>query len=344
MARIATSNRYSRHVIGGPLRIGLIGAGKHGSRYAQHIVADLQGIARLVVLCRRDRAAGETAARAFGCRFAAEIDEVTAASDVDAVVVVVPPTLNAVICERAAAAGKAILVEKPLAPTLAEATRIGAALAQHPVPFMVAHTLRFNAIVRALRQRIPDIAPLRHLYLSQRFEPSSLDWLDRRAIAGGGIVIHTGVHSFDLLRYFTDAEPESVWCRTWRIDTRETEDNFVAEIALHGGVRGTVMGSRSTAGRNGLIEIAGAGGQLVGDHVHHVAHMIRGRARTPIDVGSEQSTVLATLRAFVDAVQGGTPPPIHWEDGAAAVALAEACYRATASGTVVAVTPVAAPT
>jgi predicted dehydrogenase len=321
-----------------PLRIGLIGAGKHGSRYAQHIVADLQDVARLVVLCRRDRAAGETMARAFGCRFAAEIDDVTAAPDVDAVVVVVPPTLNAMICERAAAAGKAILVEKPLAPTVAEAARIRAALDRHGVPFMVAHTLRFNAVVRALRQRIPEIAPLRHVYLSQRFEPSSLEWLDRRAIAGGGIVIHTGVHSFDLLRHFTDTAPESVWCRTWRIDTRETEDNFVAEIVLGGTMHGTVTGSRSTTARNGLIEIAGTGGQLIGDHVHRVAHLLRGRARTSIDVGPEEPTVLAMLRAFVDAVRGGSLPPISWDDGAAAVALAEACYRSAASGAAVPVT------
>lgn len=315
-----------------PLGIGLIGAGKHGSRYAGHLTADLGGVARLVVLCRRDRTAGEAAARAHGCRFTTEIGEVLAARDVDAVAVVVPPTLHADICEEAAAAGKAILVEKPLAPTLAAASRIRTALDRHPVPFMVAHTLRFNAVVRALGRRLDTIAPLQAIYLSQRFEPSSLAWLDRRQIAGGGIVIHTGVHSFDLLRVLAGAEPESAWCRTWQIYTRETEDNFAAQITLGGGICGTVVGSRSTASRNGLIEITGASGQLVGDHVHHLGYMIRERTRTPLDLGPETPTVLETLRAFVAAVRRGDPPPIGWEDGRAAVAVAEACYRSAASG------------
>jgi predicted dehydrogenase len=317
-----------------PLGIALIGAGKHGSRYARHIAVDLGNAARLVVLCRRDRAAGEAAARAHGCRFTPEIGEVLAARDVDAVAAVVPPTLHADICEGAAAAGKAILVEKPLAPTLTAAARIRAALDRHPVPFMVAHTLRFNTVVRALAAHLETIAPVQTIFLSQRFERSSLAWLDRREIAGGGIVIHTGVHSFDLLRVLTGAEPESAWCRTWKVHTRETEDNFAAVIALGRGVRGMVLGSRSTAGRNGLIEITGAGGQLVGDHVHHFAYALRERTRTPLDLGPETPTVLETLRTFVAAVRRSETPPVGWEDGRAAVAVAEACYRSAASGSV----------
>lgn len=314
------------------VRIGLIGSGKHGSRYAQHVVADLSHTARLVALCRRDAAAGQAAARQYGCRYTPEIGEVLAADDVDAVVVAVPPTLHADICETAAAAGKAILLEKPMAPTLAEAERIRAALADHPVPFMVAQTLRFNTVVCALRRCVDDIAPLQSIYLSQRFEPSRLPWLDRRHVSGGGIVIHTGVHSFDLLRFLTGAEAESAWCRTWQAFTKETEDNFVAQITLEGSIEATVIGSRSTQGRNGLIEIVGERGQLVGDHSLHFAYQIHGRTRTALQLGPAVPTVCHTLGAFVHAVSSGTPPPIGWQDGRAAVAMAEACYRSAESG------------
>jgi len=313
-----------------PLRIGLIGTGKHGRRYAHHLVTDLADEARLVVLCRRDAEAGAVVAREYHCRFTPGIDEVLAAPDVDAVVVAVPPTLHAGLCEKAAAAGKAILLEKPLAPTVAEAERIRAALDRHRVPFMVAQTLRFNSVVRALAARLADVAPVHSIYLSQRFEPSSLAWLDDRTVAGGGIVIHTGVHSFDLVRFFSGREVEWVWCRTWQRHTVDTEDNFVAQLSLAGGVEATVTGSRSTAGRNGLIEIVGERGQLVGDHTHHVAHAIQGRTRTALALAPEAATVLETLRAFVSAVRSGGTPPIGWRDGAAAVAVAEACYRSAA--------------
>ena len=53
--------------------MGLVGAGKHGSRYAQHIVADLPREIRLVALWRRDREAGEAAARQYGCRYEPDV-------------------------------------------------------------------------------------------------------------------------------------------------------------------------------------------------------------------------------------------------------------------------------
>jgi predicted dehydrogenase len=315
-----------------PLRISLIGAGKHGSRYAHHLVTDLAGEAQLAVLCRRDRDAGLQAARQYGCRFTPDIDEAVTAADVDAVVVVVPPTLHAAICEQAAAAGKPILIEKPMAPTLADAHRISTLLDRHPVPFMVAHTLRFNTVVRALREHLAEIAPLVSVHLSQRFEPSGLGWLDEPTVAGGGIVIHTGVHSFDLARFLTGLEVESVWCHAWRRNTRATEDNFSAELALGGGVRATVTGSRSTEGRSGLIELVGERGQLVGDHTLHFAHLLRGRTRTAVDLRPEAQTVREALHAFVQSLRRGAPPPIGWRDGAAAVAVAQACYRSAAAG------------
>jgi predicted dehydrogenase len=315
------------------LRIALIGAGKHGSRYAHHLVTDLAGEARLAVLCRRDRDAGAEAAHRYGCRFTPDVDDAATAAEVDAVVVVVPPTLHMAICAKAAAAGKAILLEKPMAPSLADVRRIGDTLERHPVPFMVAHTLRFNAVVGALRDRLADIAPLVSVHLSQRFEPSRLGWLDNPAVAGGGIVIHTGVHSFDLLRFLTGSEVEWASCRSWRRHTRATEDNFAAQLALGGGVQATVTGSRSTEGRSGLIELVGEQGQLVGDHTLHFAHLIRGRARTALELGPEVQTVRDALRAFVHAVRTDARPPIGWRDGAAAVAVAEACYRSAAAGT-----------
>lgn len=310
-----------------PIRIGLIGAGKHGSRYARHIALDLPDELRLVALCRRDRAAGEALARQYGCRFSTEIDDILTSPDVDAAVIVVPPTLHADICEAAAAAGKDILLEKPIAPCAAEAERIRAALDRNRVTFMVAHTLRFNSTVRVVRDRILDISPLHTIFLSQRFEQSPLTWLDQPSVSGGGIILHTGVHSFDLLRFLTNAEVESVSCRAWRVRTRETEDNFVASMLLSGGISATVIGSRSTNSRNGLIEIAGHGGQLVADHFHHFAYLIAASTRTPIPIDPEVPTVCEALRAFAQAVRTGTRPPIGWQDGRAAVAIADACYR-----------------
>jgi predicted dehydrogenase len=319
-----------------PLRLGLIGAGKHGARYVRHIAEDVAGAA-LAAVCRRDAAEGRRLAEARGAAFHADYRDLIDAPDVEAVVAVVPASLHEDIAERACRAGKPLLIEKPLATTLAGARRIRDRVAASRVPCMVAHTLRFNTVVRELRTRLPEIAPLHTIYLSQRFEPSPLAWLDRPEESGGGVILQTGVHSYDLLRLFTGGEVREVWCQAWRDVTRRTEDNMLMTCRMDGDVRGMVSISRSSASRSGLIELAGARGQLVGDHALGFAYQIKGWTRTPLPLEDPAPTVREALRAFVDGVTRGTALPITPDDGVRAVAVADACYRAAAAATSVGV-------
>jgi len=312
------------------LGVGIIGAGKHGERYLRH-VADVPEL-RLVALARRDRGRGEAQARAYGCRFHADAAHLIADPDVQAVVIVVPPTLNAELASSVARAGKHLLIEKPLATTLADCRRIAAAVGESGVTAMVAHTLRFNAVVAAIRAALPAIGRLHAAVITQRFEPSTLAWLDTPAVAGGGIVLHTGVHSFDLLRHLTGDEARHVSARVDRVATRDTEDNFIAAIEMECGTLALVGGSRATAGRSGAIELAGRDGQLVGDHVHGQAATLTGAERRALAVGAPVATVAAALGEFAAAVRDRRAPSITIADGAGSVAIAEACYRAAASG------------
>jgi len=151
--------------------------------------------------------------------------------------------------------------------------------------------------------------------------------------AGGGIILHTGVHSFDLVRWVTGHEVARVWCRVACVDTARTEDNFVAVLELEGSdALVAVNGSRSTAGRSGLIDVAAAGGQLVGDHTLGFAYGVRGLERTPLPLPEPVPTVREALRAFARLVLNGDPPPVTLEDGARAVLIAEACLRSAVNG------------
>lgn len=315
-----------------PLRIGLIGVGKHGSRYAKHIVEDIPQ-AELAAVCRRNRQEGEQIAATYGCRYYTAYQHLLDDPRIDAVAIAVPPTLHAEIITAACQAGKHILIEKPLAVSVVEAQRIRDLITASKVRCMVAHTLRFNAVVQTLKAHVPEIAPLHSLYLSQRFEPSPLAWLDHKAESGGGIILHTGVHSFDLLRFLSGDEVTHVWCQTNRVFTTETEDNFSMLCRLRDPLlQGAVTGSRSTQSRAGLIELSGEKGQLLGDHTHGFAYLIRGLERIPLQVGPSVPTVRAFLMAFVEGLQYDTAFPITVEDGLHAVAIAEACYRSAAAG------------
>jgi predicted dehydrogenase len=80
------------------------------------------------------------------------------------------------------------------------------------------------------------------------------------------------------------------------------------------------------------MELAGARGHIVADHVRSEAWLTRGSERTPIPIVAPIPTVREALRAFVAALRDGTPMPITVDDGLRAVAIADACYRSAAQG------------
>jgi len=284
------------------------------------------------LLCRRDAVAGRAQAARAGARYVADFLELVASPEIEAVVVAAHPAFHHAICEAAARAGKAILLEKPVATTRSEGLAISDVVAKAGVPFMAAHTLRFNSVVRAVREEIATLGALHQLCLSQRLEPSPLAWLDDPRVSGGGNILHTGVHSFDLLRFFAGADPASVIAHTRRLVTRQTEDSFVALFSFPATLLGSVAGSRATASRSGTIEVVGEHGQIVADHVHGWAARLRGTRSEPLTVAPPVPTVREALRAFARMVRAGLPPPITLGDGLWAVSMAEACYRSASSG------------
>lgn len=314
------------------LGVGVIGAGKHGQRYISHILQDIPAL-RLVAVSRQNAAAGRAQATALGITFHEEWQDLVRNPGVQAVIAVVPPTLHPAIVDAVARAGKALLIEKPLAVTGAAAVAIRAAIRRAGIPALMAHTLRWNSMVCTVRDQLPALGALRALSVNQRFEPSSLGWLDDPAISGGGIILHTGVHSIDLIRFITGREIVRVACWTAQQVTRATEDNFIALLELEGtNALVSASGSRATAGRSGLIDLAGATRQLVGDHQLHFAYTTEGLNRTPLDLPPPTQTVRAVLESFVALIERHTPPPASIDDGVRAVQIAEACLQAAHSG------------
>ncbi|PON17697.1 hypothetical protein C2W62_11835 [Candidatus Entotheonella serta] len=317
------------------IRFGLIGLGIHGERYARHLMRDIRG-AELYAVCRQDPAKGEAYARQYNVRYYREYIDLISDPNVDAMVVVTPTVLNERICTTAAAAGKPVLVEKPLARNSREAINIVETVARSGSLFMVGHTLRFNSVVRALEHHLDELGPLHTITMNQRLEPSERLWTDDFADAGGGVVLQTGIHMFDLLRYFSDDEVRRVYCETDRIVYEELEDSFVATMRLRQSkARCLIDAARYTESRSGRIELVGEQGQLVGDHVHGYGMLIRGRELTPLDIPPAVNTIEELLKAFLSAILNDEDPPITVIDGLHSLEIAEACYHASSSGSAI---------
>jgi predicted dehydrogenase len=198
---------------------------------------------------------------------------------------------------------------------------------------MVSQTLRFNSVVRTLEHHLDELGPIHTISINQRLEPSEREWSDNFAAAGGGVILHTGVHIFDLVRFFSGDEVRRVYCETDRIMYEELEDSFVATLRLRKSkIRCVVDAARYTEGRSGRIELVGERGQLVGDHVHGYGLLIRGRQPVPLDVPAAVNTVEESLKAFVQTLLHDEEPPISAVDGLLTLEIAEACYHSASSG------------
>ncbi len=322
------------------LRLAVVGAGKHGSRYAGHAARDVDGI-ELVAVCRRDAAEGGALASELGCEFASDAEKLVARRDLDAVVLAAVPSLLPVLVPIAVETGKRLIVEKPVAPSLDAGLPLLDLVEKSGVYCLAGHTLRFNAAVEALRRELPALGRLDSFLFSQRFPPQpGLSWLDTPELSGGGNVLHTGVHCFDLLRWLSGSEIESASASMRSVCTKRTEDHFVSILTTkQPGLLAEVACSRSTDSRNGLIEASGEHGQLVVDHVLGTGYRLGPRGRQDIAVDAPRMTVRMLLERFVEDAKRDAPPPVTYRDGLSAIAVADACYRSARSGSFEAVRP-----
>lgn len=182
------------------LRVGLVGAGPWARRVHAPAIADHPGT-RLSAVWARRRAAAEEVAGPHGAQVVDSPDELLTGDLVDAVAFAVPPDVQAELAIRAAQAGRHLILEKPVAATLADARRLADAVEQAGVASLVVLTRRFAPETRAWLEE------LRRL---EGWTGGSARWLSGALLGGdysasewrhrdGGALLDVGPHAVDLL-------------------------------------------------------------------------------------------------------------------------------------------------
>lgn len=312
--------------------VGLIGVGRHGVRYAQHLIHDLS-TASLRAVCRRHPEQGFQVAGAESVKVYGEARSLIADPTVDVVIVVTPPIYSPQICGLAVQARKPLLIEKPLATTATDARTMVAHARELGVPLMTAQTLRFDRTIQHMKTLQPCIGRSRQLDLVFHIEirktaPDHVDGYGKR-----GAVLEIGVHMLDLVRYLSGEEPREVRCTMDRQPPTAPETRALVHLTTTGGTTCRIEIARVLESRAGRAIWIGSQGQVEADWMHR-------RIRCADDAGVEtmnvdlppSQTVLATLTAFLQAVKNNAPMPITAEDGCRAVEIAEACYRSAQAG------------
>ena len=193
----------------GRLRLGVIGVGAMGTRHAENIARGVPE-ATLVAVFDTQPAAAERVAAALGCDHTASIDVLLRRDDLDAVVVVSPPRFHAEHAVAALAAGKHVLLEKPMALTLADADRIIAAAERAGVRLQVGFMRRYDPAYAAAKRRIAagDIGLPRLFKGIDRDQDAPVGPFGSAGRAD--ILTDSAIHDFDVARWLMDDEVTAV--------------------------------------------------------------------------------------------------------------------------------------
>lgn len=189
------------------MRVGLIGAGAIARR--AHLPGLRAAGADVVAVAAGRGSSAQELADEYGLALCTDPAELIASGDIDAVVVSSPNALHAEQALAALAAGKHVLVEKPLTTTGADADALVAAAAA-PVVAMVAHNARFAPMVVQARQ-VAQTREVTSLRLALRgggpraWAPAST-WFFDPALSGGGVLLDLGVHLLDAARFLLGDE------------------------------------------------------------------------------------------------------------------------------------------
>jgi myo-inositol 2-dehydrogenase/D-chiro-inositol 1-dehydrogenase len=320
-----------------PVRVGVIGVGRIGSMHAELLARRVPGATVACVFDAREESAREVAEE-LGVPATADVDEVLAAPDVDAVAICTSTDTHAELVVAAARAGKAIFCEKPVSLDLAEVDRALAAVRDAAVPFQIGFNRRFDPGHRAVHRAVADGsvgAPHLVRISSRDPAPPPLAYVQ----VSGGIFLDMTIHDFDMARYVTGSEVVEVYARgTVRIDAgfAEAHDVDTALITLvHAdGCLTAIDNSRQAVyGYDQRVEVFGSAGMAASENPLAHAALVRtaegARLATLPYFYLERYTpsYLREWEAFVRAVAGGEPPELTLDDARAPLVIGLAAWR-----------------
>jgi myo-inositol 2-dehydrogenase/D-chiro-inositol 1-dehydrogenase len=193
------------------MRIGLVGYGAWGRMHAGAI-ARLSNLALAGIVCGSDASAREAAAQHPGAPIHRRLADLLADPSIELVDIVTPNHLHAAMAVAALEAGKHVLLEKPIAASIADGERVAAAVRRTGLFLAVGHELHVSHQWRTIREIIARGEIGKPLYASMAlfrhaFRQGSGGWRYDPARVGSWI-LEEPVHYLDLLRwYFTEAGP-----------------------------------------------------------------------------------------------------------------------------------------
>lgn len=350
------------------LRFALYGYGKVAELHAKAL-ASLAGTARLVSVIGRDKAKREAFAARWGISARATAAEAADRDRAEAILVTTPHPLHAAHSLESSAAGLHVLVEKPMALSVADCDAMIAAAGVAGRTLGVISQRRWYPAVRRIREALdsgrlgaPALGQVVMLGWRDEAYYRSDPWRGSWAGEGGGVLVNQAPHQLDLLSWFLGPVVEvSAYWANLNHPYIEVEDTAVAVLRFPGGALGSILVSNSQKpGIYAKVHVHGTNGASAGVQTDGGAMFIAGRSgvlEPPVNdlwtVPGEEGklalwkaedeaffkTVDATwwffarqIEDFAASVREGRLPAVSGRDGRETVRLMEGIYESGRAG------------
>lgn len=329
-----------------PLRVAVVGAGFIG---ADHVAAyRARDDVEVVAVVDADPGRAGLVAAPIGARAYADHRQMLAAEAPDALSVCVPTALHLPVALDAAAAGAHVLLEKPMAATVADCDAIATACTAASVTLMLGLTHRFHhelveahALIAAGAIGEPRLALDVFSFGEHGPWPA---WYYDRSQSGGGELMHDAVHLVDRLAWLMGSPIVEVFGRTssYARDIAGVEDGGAAVLTFASGALASLFVNESTyplradspsvpmPGRCEL-EIHGSRGTIRYRSWHELVVDLAGEP-TRVVSGGPRDEMSREVAEFVAAVRERRPPSVGAAEGRRGVAVVQAIYESERLG------------
>ncbi len=329
----------------------IVGAGMVARYHQAAVAACAEQGARLVAMGHYDPARFAAITEHFHVP-ALSFQDLLAHPEVEVVILATPSGQHAAQAMAAAAAGKHVLVEKPMALTRHDADAMIAACARAGVQLGVVLQRRMEPLFRRIHEAI-QAGALGALTMAQVTMPyhrsqgyyDQAAWRGTWAMDGGGVLMNQGIHLVDLLVWFM-GDPVAVQAQAATLHRAiEVEDTLVATLRFAGGALATL--TATTTCEPGLphrIELYGTRGsiQVEGEFLVRwveagslpdTSTAGQGDAGASGDPGGiDTAGHIAILRDFLDAIHANRAPLVDGMEGRRSLAVVRDVYAAARIG------------
>jgi myo-inositol 2-dehydrogenase / D-chiro-inositol 1-dehydrogenase len=322
------------------LKVGLLGAGRIGRVHALNIAGHTRS--RLAAVSDVDENASRSLAELYGAAVATS-DAILGDASIDAVLIATSTDTHSDLMEKATAAGKAVLCEKPVDLSLERAQRCLESVAKTGVPVMIGFNRRFDPNFMAIKASIAagDVGKPELLSITS-FDPAPPPIAYVKV--SGGLFRDMMIHDFDMASFLMGEVPKSVHAVGTSIVDPEIGkagdvDTAVVTLTYADGRIAVIKNSRRAVyGYDQRIEVLGSEGLLSAGNV--LENTVSKATRQGVTGARPEFFFLERYRrayavewdAFVGVVLDGAEIPVTLQDGVSALALAEAATQSVKSG------------